>query len=96
MNAFYSQPIEVKVEGRVERPVSFCWHGREYKIREVWAQWHDAGFGPLPPGSGKWWQRRHRNYFRVVTETDEIFEIYLDRGGKRKEWFLYRKLETGE
>lgn len=93
MSDFYSEPIEVCVQGSIQRPVSFCWQGKEYTILEIWAEWQDAGFGPIKPGRGKWWQRRHRNYYRVVTDTTEIFEIYLDRRKQRKQWYLYRKVE---
>ena len=39
MNAFSSQPIEVDVEGKVGKPVFFRWDGKEYRIREIWAEW---------------------------------------------------------
>jgi hypothetical protein len=95
MDAFFSQPIEVKVKGIIKKPVSFHWNATEYRISEIWAEWQDAGFGSIPAGRGKWWQRRHRNYFRVVTDSNEVFEIYLDRGGKRPQWYLYRQVDNG-
>lgn len=91
MEKFYSQEIQVKAGQKPGIPSAFVWRGREYRIQEVWGEWPDYGFGPLP--RGRWWQRRHRTYFRVVTEEGEVFDIYLDRGAKRKKWILYRQLD---
>ena len=96
MDTFISEPIEVVVEGTVKRPVSFQWNGTEYKVDEIWAEWQDAGFGPGRLGRGKWWQRRHRNCYRVVVHTGEVFEIYFDRGGKQPQWYLFRKVEQSD
>jgi len=45
----------------------------------------------------KWWQRHHRNYYRVRTSQGEVFEIYYDRGTSLKhpeyrKWYLHRQL----
>ncbi len=96
MDAFICEPIEVILDGMVKRPISFQWKGMGYRVVEIWAEWQDAGFGPIPPGRGKWWQRRHRNYYRVVTHTGEVFEIYFDRGGKQPQWYLFRKVEQSD
>lgn len=87
---FQSQEITVRTGHRPGLPEAFLWRGKEYRIREIWGEWPDYGFGRA--GKGRWWQRRHRTYFRVVTEDEEVFEIYLDRGSRRKRWFLYRRL----
>jgi len=42
-----------------ERPVSFSWQGREYKISKVETEW-------LEPG---------KKFFRVVTEDEKLFEL---------------------
>jgi len=89
---FYSQEIQVKTCQKSGIPSAFIWRGREYRIREIWGEWPDFGFGSMT--QEHWWQRRHRTYFRVVTEDDEVFEIYLDRGARRKKWVLYRQLDT--
>lgn len=90
MDQFYSQEIQVKTDQRPGIPNAFIWGGREYRIQEIWGEWPDYSFGSAQ--GGRWWQRRHRTYFRVVTEEGELFEIYLERGGKQKRWFLYRRL----
>jgi hypothetical protein len=90
---FFSEEIEVETGRSSGRPSAFTWRGRRYEIREIWGEWPDYGFGAVP--SGRWWQRRHRTYYRVVTGGDEVFEIYLDRGGHRRQWYLYRCLSPG-
>ena len=94
---FFSREIEVKVNGEVRVPTSFRLGDREYIISQVIDAWHDYGFGRSPLRHRNWWQRRHRNYYRVKATRGEVFEIYYDRGtslshpGHRK-WFLYRQL----
>jgi hypothetical protein len=87
---FLSQEITVKTGHRPGIPVAFLWRGKEYHIQEIWGEWPDYGFGSTQ--TGRWWQRRHRTYFRVVTEEKEVFDIYIDRGSKRKQWYLYRRV----
>jgi len=94
---FFGREIEVTVKGEVRLPARFRLDEREYVISEIIEAWHDYGFGPSPLRRKKWWQRRHRNYFRVKTTQGEIFEIYYDRGTslkypERKKWFLHRRL----
>ena len=94
---FFGKHIQVKVEGEVRRPVSFLLDETEYVIREILLAWHDFGFGDGRQGRRRWWQRHHRNYYRVRTEGDEVFEIYHDRGVSLKhpqyrKWYVTRRL----
>ncbi len=94
---FFSREVEVTVGGEVKVPTSFRLGKREYVISHILEAWHDYGFGRSPLRHRKWWQRRHRNYYRVKTTQDEVFEIYYDRGTslrhpEHKKWFLYRQL----
>ena len=94
---FISQEIEVKVSGEVKSPVSFRLGEQEYVISEIIESWPDYGFGRSTSGRKRWWQRHHRNYYRVKTTQGETFEIYYDRGTslshpERKKWFLSRQL----
>ncbi|NIM07049.1 MAG: hypothetical protein GTO55_10785 [Armatimonadetes bacterium] len=86
------EKISVEFDHKPGPPVRFIWRGRTYLIERVMKTWADYGFGTLARGR-RWWQRRHRNYYQVVTEEGEEFEFYLDRG--KKEWILYRRL-SGE
>ena len=94
---FFSREIEVTVSGGIKIPSSFRLDDREYVISDILEAWHDYGFGRSPMRRRKWWQRHHRNYYRVKTTEGEVFEIYYDRGTnlkhpERRKWFLYRQL----
>jgi hypothetical protein len=93
MPEFYSDEIEVMKDQENKNPVSFIWRGKEYKIKEVIAFWPEFSQSKSGAKRTRWWQRRHRNYYRVLTEEEEVFEIYYDRGAKRKVWILYTRLD---
>ena len=94
---FFGQEIKVSVSDEIKVPTSFRLGDREYVISDIIEAWHDYGFGRSSLRRKRWWQRHHRNYYRVRTTQDEIFEIYYDRGTslkhpERKKWFLHRQL----
>jgi hypothetical protein len=94
---FFGREVKVTVSGEIKAPASFRLDDREYVIDKIIDFWHDHGFGRSPLKRKKWWQRRHRNYYRVKTTEGEVFELYYDRGTnlehpERKKWFLSRKL----
>ena len=93
MSEFYSEKIEVVLDQKTKSPVSFVRENKEYKIKEVIASWPNYSYSKSGAKRKRWWQRRHRNYYRVMTDEDQVFEIYLDRGSKEEEWILYTKLE---
>jgi len=97
MPQFFGRQIEVTTGGEVKVPKSFVFDKQEYVISEIITAWYDHGFGSSNLRRKKWWQRHHRNYYRVKTTEGGIFEIYYDRGTslkhpEYKKWFLYRKL----
>jgi len=85
------EKIEVEFAAKPGPPVRFTWRGKTYSIARVAKTWFDHGFGPLAR-AGRWWQRRHRTYYQVITEEGEEFQFYLDRG--KREWILYRRLSS--
>ena len=94
---FIGREIEVTVSGEVKMPAAFRLGEQEYVIAEILEDWSDYGFGKSATGRKRWWQRHHRNYYRVKTATGEIFEIYYDRDTslshpELKKWFLTRQL----
>jgi hypothetical protein len=94
---FFGREIDVIISGDIITPLSFRLGKNEYEITQILDAWHDYGFGRSPLRHRNWWQRRHRNYYRVKTTGGEIFEIYYDRGTSLKypelrKWFLYRQL----
>jgi len=91
---FISQKIEVKFEQRPgwKEPRSFIWKGKEYEIEKILSRWEDHSFGLVPPSDRKWWLRRHRVYYRVRTKGGGVYELYWDRGSKKKDWVLAKEI----
>ncbi len=94
---FFGKEIEVTLDGEVRSPVSFRLSDRVYVISNILEAWHDYGFGRPTLRHARWWQRHHRNYYRVKTSEDLVFEIYYDRGTnlehpEYKKWYLHRQL----
>lgn len=110
---FFDNPIEVTFNTPPIRqktppcPDGFTWEGRAYRVAEKIAEWVDfsrkgrmarnmrpahakaaAEHGSLGVG---------RFYFRVRTDTEQVFDLYYDRQIKSVDdrlghWFLYREL----
>ena len=94
---YFGRQIEVATSDGVKVPVSFKLDDREHIITEVMESWPDYGFGRSTAGRKRWWQRHHRNYFRVKTAEGDVYEMYYDRGTdlkhpELKKWFLTRRL----
>jgi len=91
---FIGQKIDVETGGAIKEPVSFTWKGKEYRIVEVLLSWMDWGF-PQGASQRDWKTRRHRNFYRVRTESGLVCEIYHDRGpaGGTDDWFLFQQLD---
>ena len=95
---FFGRQIEVVTGGDIKVPVSFRLDGRNYTIAEITESWPDYGYGRDSSRRKHWWQRHHRNYYRVRTDEGGVYEIYHDRGTKlthpeHKKWFLTRRLQ---
>ncbi len=96
---FFGKEIEVTVAGEVKQPVAFRLEGKEYVVQEVLYSWHDYGFGGDPGRRHRWWQRHHRSYYCVRTTSNEVFEIYHDRGvslkdSRSRKWYVTRQLQA--
>jgi len=89
---FICEKIEVIYDQEDFTIRGFIWRNREYRIVEIISAWQDWKFPSSLAGKRTWLQRHHRNYFTVKTDTSEIFEIYLDRKGNKREWILSKKL----
>jgi hypothetical protein len=103
---FSVEPLQEKKPGL---PVAFTWRGKPYTIMALLKEWHgyrrrgtmkdfyDQKRGNAPEivsgRKGSWGVGR--DYYRVVVDSGEVFDIYYDRkpkGQKKKgEWTLYRK-----
>jgi hypothetical protein len=94
-------------------PDGFVWQGRTYRVATLLKEWHDyrqrgktKTFYTKERGSfraraaeqrGSWGVGR--DYYRVRTETGELFELYYDRAPKgagrgKGSWILFRQLEA--
>ena len=103
------------LEKRPGPPDGFTWEGRTYRVQAVLREWHDyrqrgktAKFYRKERGSfraaaaerrGSWGVGR--DYYRLRTDTGEVFEIYYDRAPKgvdhsKGAWFLYRQILSQE
>ena len=94
----YADRIEVELEEEapvLPGPKAFTWSGQRYVVVRTLRVWQDASFPDRLRRRHRWWERRHRNYFRVQTESGETWDLYLDRGGGRQ-WYLSRRWEAGE
>jgi hypothetical protein len=112
---FIDQPIEVHFDTPPARaktpscPDGFTRDEKTYRVTQRLSEWHDfsrrgrmgrnmrpshaavaAGRGSLGVG---------RFYFRVQTDTGQVFDIYYDRAildtdDRKGHWFLYREMGT--
>jgi hypothetical protein len=90
---FIGERIHVTTAGDPAAPASFLWRDQTHRVSSVLFAWSDWGFNPVTKHRN-WRARRHRNYYRIVTAEQTVFEIYLDRGTKpgREAWILYQRL----
>jgi len=114
---FIGEPIDVVYDQppalakKPSCPNAFHWRNQTYPIVEIVSQWQDFerkdrmqqnmrpghAAGARVRGSGG----VGRFYFRVRTETGQVFELYYDRAPKNAAdrtgaWFLYRELNEEE
>ncbi|MCX7795615.1 MAG: DUF6504 family protein [bacterium] len=87
---FICEKIEVIYDRENLTIKGFIWRNREYKVLEILSAWQDWKFPSSLSGKRTWLQRHHRNYFVVKTDTSEVFQIYLDRKGNKREWILLK------
>ncbi len=111
---FVDEPIVVQFEKEPALdkmphcPDRFSWRGQTYQVAEKLSEWHDyrrrgrmarnmsARHLATASRRGSWGVGR--DYFRVRTETGQVFDLYYDRAPKsidqrKGQWFLYRELE---
>ncbi|MBI4556259.1 MAG: hypothetical protein HY706_01630 [Candidatus Hydrogenedentes bacterium] len=87
MPQFIDAEVEVRFDQMPGPPTSFIWRDTEYRIASIQEMRRVLDF------KKRWWQRRHRDYYTVRTESGESFELYFNRGPGRKYWVLYKKLD---
>lgn len=111
---FIGEPIEVEfdkvplLEKKPPCPNRIIWQESCYQIVRVLGEWHNYDrrgrmARNMKPARAKVAAKRGswgvgRDYFRVLTDADRIFDIYFDRAPKdvnhrKGSWHLYRELE---
>ncbi|MGQ9730882.1 MAG: DUF6504 family protein [Candidatus Zipacnadales bacterium] len=91
---FFGQRIEVRCqhdESGLYVPQQFVFGEEVLRITEILRQWHDSGFNATSRRR-TWLERRHRTYYRVHTHDGSLCDLYVDRTGNRRDWFLTRRL----
>ena len=104
---FCTDPLLEKKPGL---PKTFTWRGKTYKITKLLKEWHDyrkreeiqhfhntkRGNTPETKLSRRGSWGVGRDYYRVLTDSNEIFDIYYDRKPlreKKGEWVLLKRVE---
>jgi uncharacterized protein DUF6504 len=111
---FYDNPIEPVFDTPPARekspdcPNGFIWDDKTYGITEMLSSWSDfARRGKMARNmrpahaavaSSRGSLNVGRFYFRVLTDTNQVFDIYYDRAMKsiddrKGQWFIYREME---
>ena len=88
MSDFIDEEVIVNFAKRPGPPTSFTWRGVEHRIAEVLQHRLALDF------DRRWWQRKHRDYYVVRTETGEVFQLYFHRGPGQRYWVLHKRLDT--
>jgi len=111
---FYDHPIEPIFDTPPARekspdcPNGFIWEDKTYRVTEMRSSWSDfARRGKMARNmrpahaavaSNRGSLNVGRFYFRVLTDTNQVFDIYYDRAMKniddrKGQWFIYREME---
>jgi len=112
---FISERVEPRFDGapglekRPGCPGGFDWKGERFRIDDVLSEWHDyarrgRAAHNMRPSHAAAAERRGswgvgRDYYRVVTESGRVFDLYYDRAplsaaDRKGAWFLLRELES--
>lgn len=110
---FIEEPIEVQydqaplLEKKPGPPDGFTWREQQYRVVDVLNEWHDyrrkgrmarnmqPQHAEVASHRGSWGVGL--DYYRVRTDTGQIFDIYYDRAPKdadrrKGQWFLNQEL----
>jgi len=103
---FLESPLLEKKPGC---PDGFTWRGEAFRITRLIAEWHDYArhgrsarnmrdtHATTAERHGSWGVGK--DYYRVNTNVDRIFDLYYDRAPKNVDqrkgaWFLFQELEA--
>jgi hypothetical protein len=112
---FIGEPIEVQhdqppqLEKTSGPPDAFTWHNEIFRVTQVLSEWIDyrrrgrmarnmqPQHAAIASRRGSWGVGQF--YFRVRTDTGQVFDLYYDRAPKdadhrKGEWFLFQELDS--
>ncbi len=95
---FFGQRVEVVCEedsAGFHLPSRFILGKEVLGVAEVLRRWHDRGFHPQTRRR-TWLERRHRTFYRVRASDGFVYDLYVDRTGGRRDWFVTRKAPASE
>ncbi|HEX7344394.1 MAG TPA: DUF6504 family protein [bacterium] len=78
---FIGQPIAMLETSTGGDPLRFRYRKEEHCVVEILDQWQDYGYSPAAT-KRNWRNRRHRNYYKLLTDKGLYALIYFDRGIK--------------
>ena len=110
---FIGEPIQVEfdqpplLEKAPGCPDRFLWRGKSYHVVEKLSEWHDFSrrgrtarnmrpeHAAVASRRGSWGVGRY--YFRVRTDSGQVFDLYYDRAprsadDRKGQWFLFREM----
>ena len=93
---FFGQQISVERDADTREPLAFSFGKETHRVERIMTSWQDYDF-PSDGRKHRWWQRHHRNYYRILTTEGRHFEIYYDRGvsmdnPKYMRWYVTQEL----
>ncbi len=81
-----AQEVEVRFAQKPGPPSAFVWQGQEYRVVEILSVRRELDFRRA------WWRRRHRDWYRVKTDSGRVFDLYFHRGPGRPCWVLFQEV----
>ena len=91
---FLGVEVRVGFARKPGAPQTIVWGARTIPITRVVSTWVETGSGTLARHARRWWLRRRRTYY-VVETPQGVFELYHDRGERRRDrWVLVRRVEA--
>ena len=90
---FFGRRVRVTSEpdaAGFHHPTEFVLGDEVIRVTEVLRRWHDSGFASTS-SRRTWLDRRHRTHYRVRGDDGHIYDLYVDRTGGRRDWYLLRR-----
>ena len=86
MDIFIGEDIKVNVNNK-NLPISFIWNNKEFIIDKILYEERVVDL------KIRWYQRKHKVIYIVLTRDGRKFEIYKIVGPGRKIWRLYKEVK---